>query len=819
MKKIFSIFLIAFATLTANTFNAGAQNFSLEPGKVKFKFNVKNVESPSDPVEGVQIRVNMRAYSFSANQLILTVMATSTASDASGVAYATASFSPNAEQGGYFGGYYLWAPGSGGAGYVPQQIIDLDPITSGYSYQLPPPLSGLIRNLKDGYRNMTKVTVNHATYGPYDNCYLDYSWLTQGALAEFDVYVTDPNPSTERTLTFDTTTISNADQFTSVTVEKGTTVDAPSATPIHKDHPDWDFLYWTADGVNEFTFPVSLTSNVTLRPKWHNPNRQGLIHFQVYLWDHDGYREPTKLSTNYSYDYVGVNGSQVPSNYASYELTGKGWTTIPVSGLRFKLRTYPHQSGAPTNPGPVGAPVTPGWENDIDISTVTTDEDGCATMIIPSEDMQYLTANYCIDCDPDPNCVGTIIRDADYGREPCVFDWDWMSLGAGQGAGLVGVRYIMEGPRHQDTGIQIGSWNDNDALLLTQDNIDNGFECTFVCYVLSAPCAQFDVNGGTMPTSTNPALYPIQKYKPLNSAGVHVDPWIVQNPGFPIPNNPAEETFAGWFEVRYDMSGHSFESTVPFDFSKEIQKSVNLIAKYKGIVPMYTVRWAPDGWTGASDSDLYEIGTTYELGQTPTFNQELPTRDGADITGWDIYVKMKDGSGDKTFGSLGKYKYIKTVTQAQPDDYVFDPDDLNCMRYVVYQGETFWCSPLAVGSPDGNGTDQIYVARFRTMLTVTKSGLKLGDSALITVTNGVDTRKIVLTGNSSGTDVSKTLYVDAGTWTVTEDMAWSWAYENSTSSKQVTITAGEHATISFTNSVKTTVPQHGEHLVNNVFNE
>lgn len=808
MKKTVSILLIALTALATNVFNAGAQP-TREPGKVKFQFNVKDVNDPNHgPVSDVQIRVFGKISTTSGGLIDKNNITTSGKSDDNGIAYASFSYTANGTSGAYVDGGYLWSP-SGAAVYVPQQIFQLSVVTGGYSFEKNN--SGYVRNLIYGM-NASKAQVNDQTggYGVYDNCYLNYDWVTQGAVIVFDVYVS--TPSLERTLTFDTTTILNADQFTSVTVEKGTTVNAPTAIPEHKDHSDWTFEGWTIDGINVFTFPVTLNSNITLKPKWNNPNRKGVIDFQVYLWDHDSYREPPRVSTDFNYIYTGVNNGKISSNYSSYDLTGKGWTTIPVSGLRFKLRTYLHQRGAPHNLGPVGVPYTPGWENDNTISTVITDASGRATYEIPAENLQYLTAGFCIDCDPDPNCVATIIRDPAYGREPCVFDWDWMTLSAVQGAGVVGVRYILEGPRHADTGIPLAYWNDNDALLLTEDILQEGFKCTIYCYVLSAPCAQFDVNGGSMPSGTDSNLYPLQKFKPKNSAGVHVDPWVVKNPGRPSAPDPVHEEFAGWFEERYDLNDNRYESPVPFDFNQEIARSISLIAKYRGIVPMYTVRWAPDGWAGASDEDLYEKGTTYEVGSLPSFNHELPVNQGAKITGWDIYVK--DDSGEKSFGNLGKYRYVKTVPQPQPEEYVLNPDDHETMRYIVYQGGSFWQSQYPVGS-----ADQIYMAKFRTSLTVTKSGLKAGDSALFTVSNGSETRKIVIAGNSAGTAVSKTLYVDAGTWTVTEDMTWSWAYANSSSSQQVTVADGDHKTVTFENTAKTMTPQHGEHSVNNVFNK
>lgn len=62
-------------------------------------------------------------------------------------------------------------------------------------------------------------------------------------------------------------------------------------------------------------------------------------------------------------------------------------------------------------------------------------------------------------------------------------------------------------------------------------------------------------------------------------------------------------------------------------------------------------------------------------------------------------------------------------------------------------------------------------------ITITRSGLKNGESAIYHLRKNEDNDfKVILTGNSDGTDVTKKIAVTAGDWTVTET-SWSWAYE------------------------------------------
>ena len=67
-------------------------------------------------------------------------------------------------------------------------------------------------------------------------------------------------------------------------------------------------------------------------------------------------------------------------------------------------------------------------------------------------------------------------------------------------------------------------------------------------------------------------------------------------------------------------------------------------------------------------------------------------------------------------------------------------------------------------------------------VTLNKSGLKPGESAIINLYRKNDVQQsdkpdfqVVMTGNAEGTMVSKTVYIEPGTWTVLES-DWSWAY-------------------------------------------
>lgn len=448
MKKILSILLITLAALVGN-FNTSAQSMALERGKVKFKFNVKDVVT-EEPVSGAKIQLyiqvrNSGSGAFERKPFLLT-----SESNSAGEIFGYISYTENSNQGGKLGGndaYYIWAPGSGGNAYVSLQTIDFDPSPSTtYSYDLPPATTPRIRNLISA-TNATKVYQN--VYGGFDNCYLSGNWLTQGAAIEFDVYVRDN--STTRTVGFDKSEISNASAFTDITVPKGSVFNVSSitTTPLCV-YPANVFDYWSIDGTTPFE-SATMTSNITLKPVWKASGpREGKINFKVFMWDHDAYMRSPKIyyplyGQGYTHQITGKNGvNTVMSNFELSDYwTNSGWTDTKVCNLRFTVRTYPHQSGAPDNPRQIGE--------------ITTDENGEATLTLSNSEMNDLEVGYIIDTDPDPTSLGYIDMETELGTERlyCVFNYDWMSIADVQNAGLMGVRYIPEGTRHDLSLIHI----------------------------------------------------------------------------------------------------------------------------------------------------------------------------------------------------------------------------------------------------------------------------------------------------------------------------------------------------------------------------
>lgn len=144
------------------------------------------------------------------------------------------------------------------------------------------------------------------------------------------------------------------------------------------------------------------------------------------------------------------------------------------------------------------------------------------------------------------------------------------------------------------------------------------------------------------------------------------------------------------------------------------------------------------------------------------------------------------------------------------------------------------------GKPGNYSKDYICAALGYKLVEVTveKSGLKRGDSAIINLYRKDKVQQtdkpyfqVVLTGNAEGTAVSRKLYLEPGTWTVLET-DWSWAYtaavkEGTTGATTVLnrpaivrtlVDENSDRTFSFTNTPQTTAP-HAEGVKENVFKE
>lgn len=119
-------------------------------------------------------------------------------------------------------------------------------------------------------------------------------------------------------------------------------------------------------------------------------------------------------------------------------------------------------------------------------------------------------------------------------------------------------------------------------------------------------------------------------------------------------------------------------------------------------------------------------------------------------------------------------------------------------------------------------------------VTLNKSGLKPGESAIINLYRKDDVQQsdkpdfqVVMTGNAEGTTVSKTVYIEPGTWTVLES-DWSWAYnaavaEGTPDAEKATVLGrpaiirtliddNSNRVFSFVNTPKENTPPHAEDL-------
>ena len=111
------------------------------------------------------------------------------------------------------------------------------------------------------------------------------------------------------------------------------------------------------------------------------------------------------------------------------------------------------------------------------------------------------------------------------------------------------------------------------------------------------------------------------------------------------------------------------------------------------------------------------------------------------------------------------------------------------------------------------------------IITISKSGLQEGDSAIFTISRSEsqDTpfRTVILTGNAEGTPVSRTVAVNTGIWVVKET-DWSWAYTPQTRSytREIKSTSTEEERLfSFSNTADNNAALHDESIVVNVFGE
>lgn len=101
-------------------------------------------------------------------------------------------------------------------------------------------------------------------------------------------------------------------------------------------------------------------------------------------------------------------------------------------------------------------------------------------------------------------------------------------------------------------------------------------------------------------------------------------------------------------------------------------------------------------------------------------------------------------------------------------------------------------------------------------ITVRKTGLKKGDSAIFDISKQGDTKPyitIMLTGiDNNGSAVEKSVLIYAGTWTVKENSSWSWAYDpvNAEITQSFIKQSDPTTLFTFENTPKSEVPKHSE---------
>lgn len=845
MKKIYAILLVLVAALafavSVSAYENNTYNMSLQANAVKVKVSVKDYQT-LEPIPKVRIGVYGHVHGINATYLLFVTdsniadgvaeytepfthhttvdntanfyhldnTALSDATDPNGSSHQIGSEAENSF-------YFLFV------GQTDQRwefrpegsIGGTGTYYSGkYNHVLSAPAAnGRIRNaydLKNAYAN----TLTISGIGSYDDVSLDQTgnWFTQGAAMEMVVYV--HNNGDTSTAFYDVSKIQNASDFPNQTVSNGQHITRPSATPVCAEHPTWEFVCWTYDG-KVFDFDnYTLSHNIGLVPVWRNPNAQGIINFEVYMWDHNAYwLNPV---TDHQYPSArplrGIN-SWLPLYYYQHN---PGWYGYPdneiaVNKLRFILKSYADDGAGMTGDAhkiPVGRPNTdPDWLNS-PTSGAVTNVNGRAQYVITNDQLQYLVIGNCIDTDPDKNCLGELTRDPAIGPEKTMFDWDWFVEGdeEGAGGGLTGVRYIKEGERHQNSGAHISQYNENDVSVISPSMVAEGFEFTFVCHVVPAVSVEFDLNGGAPPAGHALSEYDPQRFKPRNSISGPGEPlaYLATKPVDPVISGG--DHFVGWYEVKKDSGGNDITfapGATQFDFTHNLTYSVTLRAKYAGAV--HTARWVPDTWEGTSDTGVIEKDVTYATGDYPTFDSALPTKanaaDGCPyyFVGWEVYEVGTPTA--KTFLSTS-YKYLGFASQTETGGMTTVTNPNN--------GQVHYVSPYSISN------DQVYVAKYKTptAIKLVKNGLLTGDSAIFEISkSGEATRKVVLTGPSAYVYI----IVPAGTWTVTEKTGWSWAYTTSTSQQDVTVVDGQVTTATFTNTPKTSTPAHDEDSVKNTF--
>lgn len=490
--------------------------------------------------------------------------------------------------------------------------FDIGPLTPGYSLDVSK--SGKIRNcISSMYCGPVPLTVG--ANGPkYDDFIFHSGAVENGASIEYDLYV----KSDKVTVSYENNNVKdwNASDYPSSTVKAGSVVTKPTKKPVNSENEEIEFKGWADKSTGElFDFSKPVNSSVTLIPKWGpNPNAQGYIHLDSFLWDHDGY-----------------NGT--------YQT---GQTDTTVNDLTYVVEYYDQ-----------AVAVTSNWHT---LTTVSVDENGKADFVLTPDMIKELSDfNDSIKNLPpvngEPHRVAIDIgpSNSDKGwhegnHRPLNYAWDWVKYNYEwfHGAGLTGVRMMWvnaeENP-HYDLDRTNNAWsigkaggtetpivgnvmyasNMNHVPWLTQGMLDDGFEIYWKCYVAPAMTVNFDLDGGT-----GTGNYTEQMMKPINSLPEQREDFLVKHPGGTVTKEG--KIFVGWYKVNEDGS----LETSPWDFANRIvTESMVLKAVYTD--KLYTVEFkTPENGTQSR---------SHKVGDTPAWVGADPTKKAEggyayEFTGW-----------------------------------------------------------------------------------------------------------------------------------------------------------------------------------------
>lgn len=223
------------------------------------------------------------------------------------------------------------------------------------------------------------------------------------------------------------------------------------------------------------------------------------------------------------------------------------------------------------------------------------------------------------------------------------------------------------------------------------------------------------------------------------------------------------------------------------------------VAKYSSTVNKYTVTWKNyDGTVLETDKDV-------PYGTTPTYDGATPTKPATVektyiFNGWDPAVS--EVTGDVTYTAKftdQNNKFKVTYKVEGMDDYVVEYyPDANIEDYApekLYYDFDGWYSDsdykTSVEVPEVMPMENLtFYGRFvrsRVSITITKSGMNAGETAIFKISGEdiADGITVVVNGNNGSITISN--ICAGGTYTIVEDMGWAWNYTTETTSKTVII--------------------------------